>query len=216
MKVLEALGNYLVDPEFYSDILSSIGLTTKAMLLSIVLSCIIAYLSVTALFRPVATLLVKLRFMSLIGLVFTFTLILHAGDQVKLSLLMFGIVPFFTLSLLSVITRIQQKEYDLWTTLKYNRWEQVWQIIIYGKADYTIESVRANSAMGWLMITLVESFSMSEGGLGVMLFRANKYNQLDKIFAIQIVIVCLGIVFDFLLQKLRHTAFEHVSITEKK
>jgi ABC-type nitrate/sulfonate/bicarbonate transport system permease component len=215
-KVGLALKGFMSDSEFYADIFASVILTSKAMFYSIILSCLLAYLSVTPIFRPVANLLVKLRFMSLIGLVFTFTLLLHAGDQVKLSLLMFGIVPFFTLSLLSVISRIPQKEFDLWTTLKYSRWEQVWHIIIRGKADYTIEAIRANFAMGWLMITMVESFSMSEGGLGVMLFRANKYNQLDKIFAIQLVILALGMLFDFLLKQARYAAFPHVKISEKK
>lgn len=190
--VLDSLISFLTDPEFYEDVITSLLLTCKAMFFSIIISCIFAYLSVISFIKPLTSILVKLRFMSLMGFIFTFTLILKAGGEIKIGLLMFGIIPFFTLSLLSVIERIPQKEFDLWTTLKYSKWEQVWQIIIRGKADYTIEAIRANFAMAWLMITMVESYSMSEGGIGVLLFRFNKFNQLDKIFALQIVIFMLG------------------------
>lgn len=154
--------------------------------------------------------------MSLMGFIFTFTLLLHNGGTVKIALLIYGIVPFLTLSLTSVIQRIRENEYDLWTTLRFNRWEQLFQIVIYGKADYLIEAIRTNFAMAWLMITLVESFSMADGGLGVMLFRFNKYNQLDNIFALQIVIFILGVGFDYLLQQLRYMLFPHTKLAEKK
>lgn len=210
------LVEFVTDLDFYRDIISSLLLTCKAMLLSIIISSIFAYLSVTSFFRPLAHILVKLRFMSLMGFIFTFTLVLKAGGEVKIGLLMFGIIPFFTLSLLSVIDRIPQKEFDLWTTLRYSKWQQVYEIIIRGKADYTIEAIRANFAMGWLMITMVESFSMSDGGIGVLLFRYNKYNQLDKIFALQIIIFGLGVLFDYLLQRLRYSSFPHTALAEKK
>lgn len=212
----QQLIGFITDSSFYEDVFASLFLTGKAMLYSIIISCFFAYLSVTPIFRPVAHFLVKLRFMSLLGFIFTFTLILHGGSEVKVSLLMFGIVPFFTLSLLSVIDRIPQKEYDLWTTLKFSKWEQLYHIIIYGRADYTIEAIRANFAMAWLMIVMVESFSMSEGGIGVMLFRFNKYNQLDKIFALQIVVFSLGMLFDYLLLQTRYLAFPHVKLAAKK
>lgn len=216
MAVITQLINFLSDSEFYRDLLTSLMLTCKAMGLSIIISCIFAYLSVTKLFRPIAHFLVKMRFMSLIGFIFTFTLMFHAGGSVKIALLMLGIIPFFTLSLLSVIDKIPQHEHNLWTTLRFNSWERLWYIIIKGKAHMTIEAIRANFAMAWLMITMVESFSMSEGGLGVMLYKYNKYNQLDHIFALQIIILCLGVMFDFILRELRHAAFPHTKLAEKR
>lgn len=214
--VFTELINFTTNADFYRDLIASLILTFKAMGLSILISCFFAYLSVTKLFRPIAHILVKARFMSLMGFIFTFTLMFHAGGTVKIALLMLGIIPFFTLSLLSVIDKIPQMEHNLWTTLRFNSWEKLWYMIIKGKADATIEAIRANFAMAWLMITMVESFSMSEGGLGVMLFKYGKYNQLDHIFALQIVILLLGVIFDYTLRQVRYFLFPHVKIAEKK
>lgn len=214
-----AVGGQLVDffsdSEFYSDMFSSLFLTLKAMFFSILVASILSYLSTIAFVKPLIQVLVKVRYMSLMGFFFAFMIMFHDGGTVKIFLLMWGIIPFFALSLVSVISRIQQKEYDLWTTLRYTKWQQVYEIIIFGKLDYLFEAVRANFAMGWLMITMVESFSMADGGLGVLLFKYNKYNQLDKIFALQIVIFALGMTFDYLLQQARYKCFPHVAIAEK-
>jgi NitT/TauT family transport system permease protein len=216
LSVFKNLFEFLSSREFYADLIQSMILTGKAMFISIGIASLVAYASVLPIFKPIAMFLVKLRFMSLIGLVFVFTLVLHNGGEVKLSLLMFGIVPFFTLSLLSIIDKIGKNEFDLCRTLKYSNWQTLWELIIVGRMDYTIETIRANFAMAWLMITMVESFNMSEGGIGVMLFRLNKYNQLDKIFALQIVIFALGMLFDYGLQRLRYTLFPYIKLNEIK
>jgi len=209
------LVDFFTDAEFYSDLLSSLTLTIEAMIMSIVIASLIAYLSTIGFMRGLVQTLVKFRYMSLMGFFFAFMLMFHNGGTVKIILLMWGIIPFFALSITSVISRIQQKEYDLWTTLRYTKWEQVYEIIVYGKLDYLFEAVRANFAMGWLMITMVESFSMADGGLGVLLFKYNKYNQIDKIFALQIVIFAIGTLFDYTLQQARYACFPHVALAEK-
>ena len=214
--VFSALMTFLTSKDFYRDLLQSLGVTMKAMLYSIGIACILAYLSTIQFFKPIAAFLIKLRYMSLIGLIFTFTLILSGAAQVKLSLLMFGIVPFFVLSLLTAIDKVEQKEYELCQTLKYTPWQMLYELVIWGRADYTIETIRANFAMAWLMITMVESFSMSAGGIGVQLFRANKLNHLDQIFALQFVIFGLGVLFDYTLQQMRYGLFPHVRYAELK
>jgi NitT/TauT family transport system permease protein len=186
------------------------------MLISIVIASILGYLYVTAFFKPIVAFIIKLRFMSLLGFLFVFMTLLHDANSVKTAILTFSIVPFFTLSLVSMINRISQKEYDLWTTLRYNKWEQLYEVIIRGKADYVIEAIGANFAMGWLMMTIAESKSMADGGLGVLLFKYDKYNQLDKIFALQIIIFALGIFFDYTLKNIRHKIFPHTALVEKK
>jgi NitT/TauT family transport system permease protein len=214
--VFSKLLNFLSSRDFYEDLTQSIILTGKAMLYSIIIACIIGYASVIPFFSGIAHFLVKLRYLTLVGLVFTFTLILQKGSDVKLSLLMFGIIPFFVLSLLSVINKIEQKEFDLCKTIGMNKWETLWELVILGRMDQTIETIRANFAIAWLMITIVETFSMSEGGIGVMLYRFNKYNQLDNIFALQFIIFGLGMLFDYLLTLTRTILFPHVKFSENK
>ena len=214
--VVGSLSEFFTDSEFYQDILTSLLLTLKAMGLSIIIASMLAWSSTIGFFRPLVNVLIKLRYMSLMGFFFAFMLMFKEASTVKIVLLMFGIIPFFALSIISVISRIQPKEYDLWTTLRYTKLEQVYEIIIYGKLDYLFEAVRSNFAMAWLMITMVETLSMADGGLGVLLYKYNKYNQLDKIFALQIVIFSLAAMFDYLLQQARYKCFPYVAYAEKK
>jgi len=148
----------------------------------------------------------------LTGLIFIFTLLTQDGSQLKLSLLVFGIVPFFVTSFLSVIVHINKQEYELCKTLGYNSWEALYEVIIVGKADQVFEILRQNFAIAWLMITLVEGLSMSEGGVGTLLIKYNKYNDLTNVLALQLVIFMIGVGFDYLLGSLKKWLFPYTQL----
>lgn len=179
--------------------LQSIVLTMKSMSFSIIITLFFSYLSVLPFFNSIARFIVKCRYLTLTGLIFIFTLLTKDGSELKLSLLVFGIVPFFVTSFLAVILSTDRQQYELCKTLGYNNWETLYEVIIVGKADQVFEIVRQNFAISWLMITLVEGLSMSEGGIGTLLIKYNKYNDLTNVVAIQVIIFSLGLFFDFLL-----------------
>ncbi len=203
-KVLEALGKLLSSKTLFDNVLESIVLTIKAMMVSIIITLFFSYLSVLPFFNSIARFLVKCRYLTLTGLIFIFTLLTKDGSQLKLSLLVFGIVPFFVTSFMAVIIAIDRQQYDLCKTLGYNNWETLYEVIIVGKADEVFEILRQNFAISWLMITLVEGLSMSEGGVGTLLIKYNKYNDLTNVVALQVVIFTLGLGFDYLLGTLKH------------
>ncbi|WP_343304231.1 ABC transporter permease subunit [Chitinophaga niabensis] len=211
-KVFSAIGTIFSYPDFIDNLFASLTLTIKGMFFSIVIALFISYLSIVPVFQPIARFIVKCRYLTLTGLIFLFTLLTSNGHQLKLSLLIFGIVPFFVTSLLSVIENINKQEFELCTTLRMNKWQQLWEVIIIGRLDQVFEVMRQNFAIAWLMITSVEGLSMSEGGLGVMLIKANKYVQLDIVFATLLIIFALGIFFDFILGLFRHWLFPYTKL----
>ncbi len=207
---------FLSDSDFYTNIISSLVLTFKAMFFSIIIASVISYGYVMPILRPISKFLIKFRYLSMIGLLFVFMLLFKNGDSIKMSALMFGIIPFFASSLLTSIDKIKQEEMDMCRTLKYTRWQELYELIIFGRAETLLEAVRLNFAMAWMMITMVESLSMSSGGIGVLLYKYNKYNQLEPIFALQIIIFALGVAFDYALSKIRYATFPHVRYAELK
>jgi NitT/TauT family transport system permease protein len=156
-----------------------------------------------------AQFIVKCRYLTLTGLIFIFTLLTRDGSQLKLSLLVFGIVPFFTTSFMSVIMHTNAQEFELCQTLGLGRWQSLYEVIVVGKADQVFEIVRQNFAIAWMMITMVEGLSMSEGGVGTLLIKYNKYNDLVHVMSLQVVIFGLGLFFDYLLGRLRHWLFPY-------
>jgi len=70
--------------------------------------------------------------------------------------------------------------------------------------------MRQNFAISWMMITMVEGFAMSEGGIGTLLIKSNKYLSLSPVFAMLVVVLMLGLIFDFALAQLRNSLFPYL------
>jgi ABC-type nitrate/sulfonate/bicarbonate transport system permease component len=207
----------IVGTDFFIDnLFSSLALTLTGMGLSIVIALVVSYLSLIPFFAPVAKFIVKCRYLTLTGLIFLFTLLTQDGHQLKLSLLIFGIVPFFVTSLLSIIDSINVQEFELCKTLRMNNWQTMLEVVIIGRLDQVFEVMRQNFAIAWMMITMVEGLSMSEGGLGTMLIKSNKYIDLGTVFAILVIIFGLGIFFDYLLKNMRFWLFPYTKIQVRK
>ena len=213
--VATAFGQLLTSKLLLDNMLESLALTLKAMLYSIIITLLFAYLSVIPFFKTIAQFIVKCRYLTLTGLIFIFTLLTKDGSELKLSLLVFGIVPFFTTSFLSVIINIDKQEYELCKTLGYNNWQTLYEVIIVGKADQVFEILRQNFAIAWMMITMVEGLSMSEGGIGTLLIKYNKYNDITHVVALQLIIFIIGLCFDYLLGLTRHWLFPYSKLKQE-
>jgi sulfonate transport system permease protein len=211
LRIFEALGQLLGTRLLIDNLLVSLLLTVKAMFYSILITLLFSYLWVVPFFAAAAKLLVRLRYLTLTGLIFIFTLLTKDGGALKLWLLVFGIVPFLTTSFLSVIVRIPTQEYELCQTLGYTKWETLYEVIIVGKADQIFEIVRQNFSIAWMMITMVEGLSMGEGGIGTLLIKYNKYNDLPHVLALQVVVLGVGLSFDYGIGSMRRWLFPYTN-----
>ena len=198
-EVLNALGNFFKEGELLNELFVSTGLCLEAMGISILISLAISYLTVLPFFRPSAFLFSKGRFLTLVGLSFVFTLMVSSGHGLKVWLMVFGISVFMVTSLVSMIKSIPKADFDHARTLRMNEWQTVWEVVILGKIDQVFEIIRQNFAIAWMMLTMVEGISRSEGGIGTMLLNQSKHLHLDAVFAIQIVILLVGILMDYLI-----------------
>jgi sulfonate transport system permease protein len=212
LKIASALGRLLSTRLLSDNLLVSLLLTLQAMLYSMAITLLISYLSVIPFFHAIAQFIVKCRYLTLTGLIFVFTLLTKDGSQLKLTLLISGIVPFFTTSFLAVVLRISKQEFELCQTLGYTRWESLYEVIVVGKADQVFEIARQNFAIAWMMITMVEGLNMSEGGIGALMIKYNKYNDLPNVLALQGVIFTVGLCFDYLLGTLRKWLFPFTNL----
>jgi NitT/TauT family transport system permease protein len=92
--VLSAMGD-LWQQGLALELITSLTLNFQALLVASLLSLVMAYLGTVPLFRPVIQMIGKLRFLSMVGLTFFFTLMTNSGHQLKLSLLVFSVSVFF-------------------------------------------------------------------------------------------------------------------------
>jgi NitT/TauT family transport system permease protein len=212
-EVLKALGDLWMNQGLGPELFTSFGLSLEAVALSTFISLVLSYLTVLPVFRPFVAALSKGRFLSLVGFSFVFTLMVGGGRPLKLSLLVFGMSVFFLTSMASVIAQIPKEEFDYARTLRMSEWRVVWEVVVLGTAAQAWEVLRQNAAIGWMMLTMVEGISRSEGGVGAMLLNQSKHFHLAEVFAIQVLILAVGLVQDYGIGVLRRLTCPYADLT---
>jgi len=202
-EVLRALGDLWRVHGLGWEIITSVGLNVQAIGWTLLISLLLSYLTVIPFFRPIAAAVSKGRFLGLIGLTLIFTLMIGGGQPLKLSLLVFGMSVFFVTSMAAVIQDLPKEAFDHARSLGMSEWRVVWEVVILGTADDAFEVLRQNAAIGWMMLTMVEGISRAEGGMGAMLLNQNKHFHLAEVFAIQLLILTIGILQDYGIGALR-------------
>jgi len=198
------------------ELIVSFVLNVQAMAWATVISLGLAYLTVVPVFQPIAHAVSKGRFLGMVGLTFFFTVIFASGHRLKVSLLVFGVAVFFVTSMIDVVAQVPKEKFDLARTLRMGEWRVVWEVIVLGRADAAFDAMRQNAAMGWMMLTMVEGISRSEGGIGALLLNQNKHFRLEAVFAIQIAILLIGLFQDYALGLAKRFLFPYANLQLEK
>jgi NitT/TauT family transport system permease protein len=210
--VLRAYPN-LLDQGLVYQLYISLMTNLQAIALSCILMLPLAYLTVLPAMRPLVRALSKTRFLGLTGFVVLFTILFGGGHALKLALLTFGMSVFLVTSLYDVVEAIPREEFDHARTLRLGAWGSVIEVVVRGHFDGVLDAVRQNAAMGWVMLTMVEGLVRFEGGLGAMMLAEDKHIRLDAVFAIQVVVLLIGIVQDWAILALRKILCPYASLT---
>jgi NitT/TauT family transport system permease protein len=216
MEVLQALRNLWMEQGLGPELWTSFKLNVEALWWTALISLGLSYLTVLPVFRPVVSAISKGRFLSLAGFTLVFTLIIGGGRPLKLSLLVFAMTVFFVTSMASVVATIPRGALDYARTLRMGEWRVVWEVVVLGTADTALEVLRQNAAIGWLMLTMVEGIVRSEGGVGAMLLGQTKHFHLAEVFAIQLLILFVGLIQDYALGALRRLLCPYADLTRER
>lgn len=212
-EVLAAFQDLVRTQGLIQELWASLVTAIQAVAMATVLALFISYLTALPFFRPLAYAATKLRYLTLTGLTFFMALMLSSGHQVKLSVLVFGATVYFVTGMTSVILTTTQEEMDHARTLGMSEWRSFFEVIVLGKLDDMLEVVRQNFAIIWTMITLVETLYQSEGGIGLLLYKQNRYLHLAGVVSIQLVILAVGALQDYLFVLLRRVFFPYSSLS---
>jgi NitT/TauT family transport system permease protein len=209
-----ATGKEIIKKNLIGEMWTSMKLCVDAVFHTIIISLIICYATVLPVFKPIGFIISKFRFWSLVGLSFVFTLLTDDGYDLKVWLLTFGMTVFFTTGMLRVLKDITQNELNHARTLGMSEWRVVWEVVILSKIDKVFDVIRNNFAIAWMMLTLVEGLSRADGGIGAMLINQNKHLHLDAVFAIQFLILFVGVGMDYMFGVLKRMACPYAHLTK--
>ncbi len=190
-------------------IASSLGLCLQVVLISLVISLSVVYLSPLPALKPIAVFLSRMRFLPLTGITFYLSIVVSGGRSTQVWVLVVFMSLYFITSLLAVLKDIPEQEIDHARSLKCSRWEVLWEVVIKGRLDYVLDVLRQNLAIIWMMLVTVESILVAAGGLGVLIKNSDKFGNHGRVVALQIIILLIGLLLDWGLQNLRKGLFRY-------
>ena len=211
-EVFRALGDLWKTQGLGQDLIASFKLNLHALGWMLLIGLSLSYLTVVPFFRPLAAAVGKGRFLSLTGFSLIFTLMTGGGYQLKLWILVFGMTVFFVTSMMEVVAAIPRDSFDHARSLRMSEWRVVWEVVVLGTADKAFEVLRQNAAIGWLMLTLVEGVVRSEGGLGAAMLNQQKQFRIENVFAIQLLILVVGLILDWAIGAIRRLACPYADL----
>jgi NitT/TauT family transport system permease protein len=193
----------------------TLKLNVVGLLYSTILSLIIAYMSVLPFFQPFNKLVQWLRYIPIIGFNLVFLTLFTIGWPMKVAMLTVGMSFFLVTSMTAVIASIPRLKFELAHVLGYNDLQTFYTVVVRGTMPQMLEVIAQNAAIGWVMITAIETYNRTEGGIGSQIYAYSSVNNLPAVYAYLIVIGVIAIAEDWLFALLKRVVFPHTTVAER-
>jgi NitT/TauT family transport system permease protein len=143
-----------------------------------------------------------LRYIPASALTPLFLLWLGIDEAPKIALIVVGTVFFNILMVADVARAVPQELVNTSYTLGAGRFTVLRRVILPHSYPGIIDVARVNLAAGWLMLVVAELLAAQEG-LAFRVVRAQRFRQVDTMFALLIVFGLIGVASDLFLRALR-------------
>lgn len=193
----------------------TLKLNVVGLFYSAVISLVISYLSVIPLFQPFNRMVQWLRYIPIVGFNLVFLTLFAIGWPMKVAMLTTGMTFFLVTSMTGVIAAIPRMKYELAKVLGYNDWQVFYSVIVRPTLPAMIEMIAQNAAIGWVMITAIETYNRTEGGIGSQIYAYSSTNQLAEVYAYLLIIGVIAVAEDGFFRLLKRLLFPYSLIAER-
>lgn len=193
----------------------TLKLNVVGLLYSSVISLIISYLSIIPVFYPFNKTVQWLRYIPIIGFNLVFLTLFTIGWPMKVAMLTTGMTFFLVTSMTATIAAIPRLKYELARVLGYNDWQVFYSVVVRPTLPQMIDMIAQNAAIGWVMITAIETYNRTEGGIGAQIYAYNSTNNLAEVYAYLIVIGVIAVLEDGLFFLIKRLLFPYSVIAER-
>lgn len=211
LKVFNSYSELISQNDLIRNTLSSYSLNLggyfKALMIAIPFGFLIG---LVPLFRgSMQQIINALRFVPLTAVTSIFIVWFGIYTPMKMNFLAFGIIIYL---LPTIIQRIDEVE-DVYLTAVYtlgaNKWQTIWTVYLPAVMSKLSDDIRVLTAISWTYIIVIENIG-SEGGLGFLLYGPTaRQARVDKLFALLILIMVIGILQDRFFAFLDRKFFPH-------
>jgi len=129
-------------------------------------------------------------------------------DNMKINFLAFGIFVYLLPIVVQRIDEVLKVYVQTAKTLGASKWQIIVKVFIPAVISKLSDDIRVIVAISWTYIIVAEMLNKTEG-IGAMVFTAARQSRIDKVFALLVVIVLIGVLQDLLFKALDRAIFPH-------
>ncbi|NND09079.1 MAG: ABC transporter permease subunit [Saprospiraceae bacterium] len=210
-KVLSSFGSLYVDNDIIRNTCMSIGLNLSGYIEAVLIALPLGFvIGLFPLFQGLAQRQVDaIRYIPLTAVTGLFIVWFGTGTAMKVHFLAFGILIYL---LPVVIVRVKEVS-DVYLktvyTLGADTWQTIKTVYIPSVLSRITDDIRVLTAISWTYIIVAEGIGAT-GGIGALIWRAGiRQGRVDKVFAMLIIIMIIGMVQDRIFIYLDKVFFPH-------
>lgn len=209
-RVIGAYRDLYFDNDLVRNTCRSVGINIagymEALLIALPLGFLIGLLPVFrgAFQRPVES----IRFVPLTAVTGLFIVWFGVGTSMKVHFLAFGILIYLLPVIIQRIDDVQEVFLRTVYTLGASPWQTIRTVYWPAVVSKLSDDVRVLTAISWTYIIVAENIDSTQGGLGASIWRVGqRQGRMDKVFALLILIILIGVVQDRLLKRADQSLF---------
>lgn len=136
-----------------------------------------------------------LRYLPLSALTSLFIVWFGLEDAMKVAFLAFGILVYLLPVIVQRIREVEDVYVQTAFTLSANNWQTFRSVYLPAVFSRLMDDIRVLTAISWTYIIIAELLNR-QGGIGGLIFIKSKMGQIDRVFAILLLIVLIGFLQD--------------------
>jgi NitT/TauT family transport system permease protein len=193
-----------------ANLLYSLYLNLAGYLLAVLIAIPIGFLiGLFPLFKALFSRNVDaLRFVPLTAVTGLFIAWFGLGSSMKVAFLAFGIIVYLLPVVVQRVLEVEDVYVQTAYTLGATKWQRIKSVFIPAVLSRVSDDIRVLVAISWTYIIVTEVVNANSGGIGALAFKMARQSQIDKVFAILLVIIIVGFLQDLLFKLIDRLLFD--------
>lgn len=210
IEVVTSLGELYSENNLLSNLLYSLYLNLAGYLLAVLIAIPIGFLiGLFPIFKALFSRNVDaLRFVPLTAVTGLFIAWFGLGSGMKVAFLAFGIIVYLLPVVVQRVLEVEEVYEQTAYTLGATKWQRITSVFIPAVLSRVSDDIRVLVAISWTYIIVTEVVNANSGGIGALAFKMARQSQIDKVFAILLVIIIVGFLQDLLFKLIDRLLFD--------
>ena len=136
-----------------------------------------------------------MRYLPLSALTGLFITWFGLGDPMKIAFLALGILVYLLPVVIQRLDDVDEVFAQTSYTLGASRWQQIKSVFIPAVISKITDDIRVLTAISWTYIIIAELLNKGEG-IGSLIYTKSRQGQVDRVFALLIIIMVIGMLQD--------------------